>query len=275
MGKLILCSGIRAKRPYTLPVTGARVYSIEELCYYIGEHLYFVDEDFFTDSLFEWMDIELGLTSRGEKLIQLKEQQADIKTLLAALLCSADYYTEAEIKKLIKHIEEFNRMTPVKRRCLRADSCLKDKNYSDAAREYEQILNSDDAQGIIPEEYGDILHNLAVAQVHTIGLSVAAETFHQAYERNQREDSLRQYLYALILNNQAEEFDQKLVEYQVTDELAEDILAGVDQLEREAEVCEEMVKLEQISLLLSEGKQSNYRELVEDMMDKWILDIRQ
>lgn len=275
MGKLILCSGIRTKRPYILPTVGTRVYSIEELCYYIGRYIYIVDQDLFIEPLFEWMDTELELTARAQKLKQLKEQKADVKTLLAALLCSADYFTEPEIKFLIKRVEEITLMTPVKRSCLRADSCLKDGNYHEAAREYEQILNSRDTQGIKPEEYGDILHNLAIAQVHIFGLSVAAETFRQAYERNRREDSLRQYLYSLLLSKKTEEYHLKRMEYQVGVILSEEITSKIDQLEREAEVCEDMVKLEHIHRLRSEGKQNDYRNLVNDMINKWTLQIRQ
>ena len=44
MGKLILCSGKSTNRPYVLSIIGYRAYSIEELCYYIYNNIYSIDE---------------------------------------------------------------------------------------------------------------------------------------------------------------------------------------------------------------------------------------
>ena len=43
MGKLILCSSAVAKTPYKMPVSGTRIYTIEEMCYYIYHNIYEID----------------------------------------------------------------------------------------------------------------------------------------------------------------------------------------------------------------------------------------
>ena len=42
MGKLILCSSVIAKNPYCFPMTKTKVYSIEEVCYYIRNNIYMI-----------------------------------------------------------------------------------------------------------------------------------------------------------------------------------------------------------------------------------------
>lgn len=274
MGKMILCSGSRAVRPYVFSATGTRIYSIEELCYYLSSHIYYVDEDIFSDPLIEWIGTDLGLTSRAEKLVHLKEQQADLKTLMTAVLCSADYFSEQEIKNLIKMVDELSGMPPLKRNCMRANSYLYDYKFSEAAGEYERILKSKEAAGLTPEEYGDVLHNLAVAKVHIRGLKEASEIFLQAYERNRREESLRQYLYTLWLGNKTEYLREKLEEYQVEGSLYEDIVLQMDQLTTEADSSDGVARIGQLKKLRAEGRMTEFQRMRDDIIESWITSVR-
>ena len=43
MGSLILCHKKRAKRPFEISRVHMRIYTIEELCYYICNNLYLID----------------------------------------------------------------------------------------------------------------------------------------------------------------------------------------------------------------------------------------
>lgn len=275
MGTLILCSGLRTQRPYVFPATGIRIYTIEELCYYIESHIYFIDQDTFSYALFDWIGTELGLSDRAEKLKQLKDQKADIKTLLAAVLCSADYYTEPEIKSLIRTVDELNGLTPLKRSSLRAFSYLKNEKYREATLEYEQLLNSKEAADMTPEEYGDILHNLAVARIHSKGLSEASETFRQAYERNHRQESMRQYLYTLRLGNRMEQFHEMAEEYQIKNDLCENILLTMEELHAQAIESEGMSELNKIEKLKADGRLTEYRKRIDEMLEEWMSSLRQ
>lgn len=275
MGKMILCSGVRAKRPYMFTATGNRIYSMDELCFYVSSHIYFIDEEMFTPSLIEWIGTELELSHRAEKLALLKEQNADIKTLLAALLCSADYYTEQEIKSILRTVDELSGMSPIKRSCIRAKSYLEKQKYTEAAYEYEQILSSKEASTMTPEEYGDILHNLAVVKVHNNGLNEASDIFLQAFERNRREESLRQYLYTVKLSKQTDILEEKLEEYQVGSDFKRDILITMDQLEEEANSCEGIMEIQELKRWRLEGRLMEYNKKVECLLEEWITTLRQ
>ena len=124
MGKLILCSGERTKRPYGFTSTGIRIYSIEELCYYLYHHVYMIDEDMFSDDLLDWIEMELKLTERARMLKNLKKQKSDLKTMVTVVLCSADYYTEHEIKVMLKLLDDMIGMPSIKRSCIKANNYL-------------------------------------------------------------------------------------------------------------------------------------------------------
>ena len=52
---LILCDGRLAEKPYKMPVTRQNIYSLEELCYYIYHNIYTITEEFFQESLADWL----------------------------------------------------------------------------------------------------------------------------------------------------------------------------------------------------------------------------
>lgn len=275
MGKLILCSGARTMIPYGFASTGVRVYSIEELCYYLFNHIYLIEEEIFSDALIDWIDKELKLTERAEKLRQLKLRNADVKTIVTVILCSADYYTEAEIKGLLKKLDEISGMPRCKRACIKANHCLEQRQYLEAAAEYEKLLQAEDTGDLTPECYGDILHNLAVARLHTTGPKEAAELFSQAYERNRKEESLKQYLYALKLGGCDKLYQEIIEEYQVSDELRQDIEDFLAEKKEAVRCSEQMTEIQYLKQLKAMGQMMEFYRKSEELIEVWKSKIRQ
>ncbi len=274
MSKLILCSGARTKIPYGFVSTGIKVYSIEELCYYIFHHIYMIDEEIYSDALIDWIQTELKLTERAEKLRQLKAQNADVKTMVTFILCSADYYSELEIKGLLKKLDDIIGMPKVKRSCIKADNSLAEGQYTEAAAEYEKLLNSAEAKELDPEDYGDILHNLAIAKVHTVGLKEAAQLMLEAYERNRREESLIQYLSALQLLGYEVLYREKLEEYQVSDEVRKSLDQLMDQIREKAEQSQAMAEIRYLKQRKEKGQMQEYYQKTEELLEAWKTEIR-
>lgn len=270
MGKLILCSGNRTDRPYVFASTGTRIYSIEELCYYIGENIYLLDEEMFSDSLIDWIDRELGLGEPADKLRQTKIGKSDLKTKVTIVLCSADYFTEKEVKDILYSIDKISLMNPIKRNCLKAINYLKKHQYIEANAEYVRILNSKDAINMTPEDYGDILHNMAVASIYTSGLTEATELFRQSYERNHKELTLKQYLSAILMSGDQELYDEKVIEYQVDPALYQDTLNEMDNLLTEAKNSANMEQIQQLKQDRTQGKQTEFIQKTEELLYTWI-----
>ena len=61
MGSLILCHKKRAKQPYEITRVHIRVYTIEELCYYVCNNLYLIDHTIMNPQLCQWIRTELSL----------------------------------------------------------------------------------------------------------------------------------------------------------------------------------------------------------------------
>lgn len=220
---LIAAKGKVAEKPYEMPYTGQRVYSIEELCYYIYHHIDIMNEDFFTPALPTWLAEELDLKELSEKMAYMIEEQHGLKDLVVTVLCSCDYYKEEEVRSLVKVLDEIANLPVYKKKKIKADNYLRAGRYGKSLREYRKLLQGSFAINFTPEEYGDILHNQGIAHFYTSSFEVAMEDFKEAYVRNHKKNTLQHYLWILLMQDKVTEFESETVHFGITAEEAEAI----------------------------------------------------
>ena len=63
MGNLVLCHDRRAVHPFEITRIHCRIYTIEELCYYLCNNLYLIDYTIMNEQLCGWLEEELGMTA--------------------------------------------------------------------------------------------------------------------------------------------------------------------------------------------------------------------
>ena len=68
MGSLILCHKKRARQPYVISRVHMKIYTIEELCYYICNNLYLIDYTIINQQLCDWIGRELDMEELSEHL---------------------------------------------------------------------------------------------------------------------------------------------------------------------------------------------------------------
>ena len=55
MGSLILCHKKKASQPYKITRIHRKIYTIEELCYYLCNNLYLIDYTIMNEKICEWL----------------------------------------------------------------------------------------------------------------------------------------------------------------------------------------------------------------------------
>jgi len=268
MGKVILCAGKTARNPYYFLSTGTRVYTIEELCYYIYHNIETVSEELVCPELVAFLCNELGLEERANQLEKLYATHAGIKDIIVLILCSADYYEEEEIRALLSELDTLNEMTPLQRQKRAANQYLENGQYREAMKAYRNILYSREPVEMNSIEYGDILHNLAVLYAKTGAFLTAAEEFRAAYERNGNKESLKQYLYALKLAKQEDQFEKELSRLAdnrpLLDEIENELFHVADYEDNTYDYHELM----RIRNLKESGRVSEYYKAVEEFIGR-------
>ena len=190
---MILCCGEKAENPWYVKETDTKLYSIEELCYYIYNNIYIISQSFFTLGMAAWIEKELRLPELSRKLKNLILSRNSCKDMVITVLCASDYYLEKELTDLIAVIDALTNMSDAEREKYKADLWLQKKRYTMAAMEYRKILEGQN-KGLTPEESGNIFHNLGIACLHMGTLEEASRHFLEAYGRNQNTESLKAYV---------------------------------------------------------------------------------
>ena len=207
----IRCYGKVADEPYVMPFTGAKVYSLEELCHYIGNNIYTITEDFFTKSLVAWLREQADQDKLAGKLDTMIKNQNKLKDLVVTILCACDYYKEHEIRELIRVIDEIVALPLHEKSKIRADNYMRAGLYAKSVVAYRKLLHGAYAVNFTPEAYGNILHNQGIAHFYTASFEAAERDFKEAYARNHRSESLHHYLYLLLMRGRTEDFERECI----------------------------------------------------------------
>lgn len=268
MGKIILCVGKRAKKPYVFRTTGDVVSSMEELCHVLYQNAFEVQEELYSEEFIRFIGEELGLLERAKQLRALVDAHAGAKDVMVACFCSADYYDAKEIKEFLREYDAFYEKTPFERKKWKADGLFEQGREHEAAQMYQEILLSGGLVELPNDVAGDLLHNIGVAKMHTGNISQAVEYFRDAYERNGADDTLRQYLIALALSNQKERMDQELKALKPRSELTTQVAQEVYMARNAAEQTAEYQELERLLRLRQEGRVAEYYQCMDTLLER-------
>ena len=268
MGKIILCTGNITEEAFLFSRTNTKIYSIEELCYYIYNNIYILSENDFTMEMADWVGSNLLMPVTSLKLKKMIRKKESLKDIAVTILCSADYYMEDDIKKLIRIMDKLENSSSLERMKLRADNFLKNKDYKNSATVYNCILEESKKESCQDIFLGNILHNLGIITMHTNSYIEAAENFQNAYEKNSNNESLLAFLLCIKL---AKKDLIYLKEGTFYNKNAEDINCLLEKIERtmeEAKSIETYQKLE--NLKNSEGsKQDDYFKELGLLITQW------
>lgn len=214
----ILCEGKAASQPYKMPVTGQKVYSLEELCYYIYNNIYTITEEFFQESLAVWLRDETEHPVLAKKIFGMLSADMKLKDMIVTILCGCDYYKEEEIRELVKIMDEIANLPVHKKKKIKADNYLLSGCYGRSLLEYRKLLQGSFAVNFTTEEYGDILHNQGIAHFYISSFEESQRDFKEAYARNHKKDSLSHYLWMLLLQDREQLFETEAVSFGMTQE---------------------------------------------------------
>ena len=247
---------------------------MEELAYYIFHNIFDLYENTFTVELAVWIEEELDLRETGRKLYDLIENNHSLKDIVVTLLCASDYYGEEEINEIIGIIDEIESLKPVIRKKVRADHLLKNKKYHLAKGLYHSILNSSDSNLLSKEETGDIIHNMAVIEIHTTSYKEASILFKKAYLYNKDEETLKEYFYSLRLSNSLEEYRKEVLDLGVNQEFLYEMDGKWNDNIYDIKESTMYQKLETIKRHKEEGNLSDFYEEADRIICKWKREIR-
>lgn len=167
--------------PYHIDSLEINIYTIEELCFFIGNFLPLSDETVINPSLADWLDHECRLPGLADLLRSLRGSEDELQESLKVILRSGNYYLPVELTRLFARIDDIKNMDELSRSKARADMLLKYRRYKAAASIYEHILDTT-LTSEQKELRGRICYNLGCANAKLFRITKARNCFEKAHE---------------------------------------------------------------------------------------------
>ncbi len=267
MGRVIVCEGNRAERPYRFRSTGVSVYTFEELCYYICHYVENIGDELLDPAVARFIAEDLGLKECAAKLSRLIDVHAGARDAIIAILGCADFLEPSETARVLSDFDMLNNLSELQRKKRNADKSLAAGRNREAMHLYRDILYGSDNSEIDSAEYGNILHNMAIIHARSGAFATAADEFREAYARNADERTLKQYIYALKLGHFDDEFDREISALSETnrpllDTIENELYYATDSEENTYDYHE----YRKLSELREKGRVAEYYKMADEMV---------
>lgn len=268
MSDLILCIGKLAENPYYIIGLGMNIYSIEELCYYLVQNAYILDNDIMDESLCDYISDELELKEIAEELRMLLKKRVSLGEYVTRLLDMTGYLPEDELREIKQVLVDNASLSFAKKRKKRADNLLNAKKFTRAIDEYQYILKGT-SRDEDPDIAADILHNIGVAYARLFIYDKAAYYFRESLEIRENKEARIHYLQALRMTMKKEQYDRFVLRMGFDEGLIRDAEDRMVIVQRSVPDTEYAKELQHIKDLKSDGKVSEYYTEVEKVFKDW------
>lgn len=210
-----------AKRPFYIKSTGLRIWSVEELCFFLEHNLSLVDSEIANTHLTRWLSEEFRLTSLAVRMEKGLEKENGFSDFLLPLFSETAYFSGREMKTFaegLKRLEE----APFCMRCLeKADALTRNRLYGEALEYYRRAEETADRKDAVFAAV--VLHNAGVAASRLLEYDEALKFFRRAYELDGSDENLKTYLTAYRLTKPAAVFRGEAEKLSAPEEMVKEI----------------------------------------------------
>ena len=96
MSYVLLCKGNKALKPYYIADIRKKIYTLEELCYYLYHNTVLCSEELVRFQLAHWIGHQLGFQDLSESLLRILEKEKRPEKIASQIFAYADYLTKQE-----------------------------------------------------------------------------------------------------------------------------------------------------------------------------------
>lgn len=231
MGSIILCHKKKAKHPYEISRIQRRIYTIEELCYYMCNHLYLIDYTIMNEKLCDWLEEELELKELSGNLRQSILQNGSVEQFVVTILAHSSIYATAELKQIQEVLEKLKNQKPIEKQKYKADNLLESGAVNQAILIYQSIIQDEVDESIDKKFYGKVYGCLGTAYGRMFLYEEAAKMYEAAFQICEEESMLRAYLYACSKYMKQKDYEELLNRSRVYQEMNVDIQEILKEIE--------------------------------------------
>lgn len=264
MGRIYQCVGHYAETAYTIKRTWIHVYCVEELCYYICNNAYLLEEDFINQDMLLWLDSECMLPALARTLRAQIRQGVRLEDQVRLLLETVHYCPAEEIDAIVGMIAANYSMNSLQKNKIRADYFLKNERYALALQAYEELteeLKNEKDSKLIASVY----YNMGVIYAHLFLFGQAGEYFMKAYETQEKQEYQVAYLAVRRMVGPDEEYLKLIGENEEYYQASRVLEHMIDKTDKDWKISDEHMRIMEMRRLRETGNMETYSRQVEQM----------
>ena len=179
MRESLICIGKIGEKGYYFEDTGIQIFSYEELCYYMSQHMICYIHTLPGEDLLAYIRDELDLDKLSKQLSKLLDPEKDQMKYFAALFREGHYFNEDEIRDILDEYRGLMNAPVYLQKKWMGDLLTSSGRASRAIRYYQEALEQKE---IKEEEVGRLYHNMGVAEAMLFRFENAKINFIKAYQ---------------------------------------------------------------------------------------------
>ncbi len=257
MGRIFQCVGRYAGTAYTIKNTYIRVYCVEELCYYICNNAYLLDESFACPELADWLEEECSLPDLAGRLRERLRSGDRLEGFAEEILSSTNYVTSEESGDIRRVIVATRHTSKAQKEYVLAEHFLKNHRYALAFKSYQHLLN-EFSEALTLETRARIYYHLGVVYSGMFCFEQADSYFEKAFSMV----DLDEYRYASYVAKKMYLTEKEYRKYRM---ITQDFAYISDQVEKDMEtaenewlVSEEYRRMRRLQGLMDQGNIDEY-----------------
>lgn len=214
MRESLICIGKIGEKGYYFEDTGIQIFSYEELCYYMSQHMICYIHTLPGEDLLAYIRDELDLDKLSKQLSKLLDPEKDQMKYFAALFREGHYFNEDEIRDILDEYRGLMNAPVYLQKKWMGDLLTSSGRASRAIRYYQETLEEKE---IKEEEVGRLYHNMGVSEAKLFRFENAKINFIKAYQYTGEESSLFYYYCIMALTDGIEAAGEELKTFEDSD----------------------------------------------------------
>ena len=214
-----LCRVKTADEPFYLENISTNIYSIEELCFFLHEKVYLVDETVMNEKLCDWVRDSLGLKKLAKQLADLLDKESGVAAFVMPVFREIGYLAPGQMRSFQESLNKIEVQPEEIRHKLKGDYFVRSGMFGNAVNEYLQILDKQGEGNSRTVFYSQVWNNLGCAFARMFRFEDAADCFRKAWMLVHTKETLRKYVSVLPLYMTQEEYKDALASLGADNEL--------------------------------------------------------
>ena len=252
MGNLILCHDKHATHPYEITRIHSRIFTIEELCFYLCNNLYLIDYTIMNEQLCTWIEEEIGMKELADSLRDVLRLRGSVEKFVLTILKASRIYREPKMIHIQNVLEHLKNQRDIERQKYKGDNLLESGEIEEAILVYQSILNQEKDESVDEKFYGKIYAGLGAAYGRLFLYQESARMYDRAYQICEDKALLKPYLYASYKYMSLEEYHILITKH-------EDYMEVNAQMRREIDEIKGNLQVEPTPVLLEKWKRQHRR----------------